>query len=92
MGYSLPAAIGAYYADRQKIVSFNGDGGFQMNMQELQFIVREKLPITIIIVNNHALGMIRHFRKCIFKPITIRQFLEKVIVLLTSQNWQMHIG
>lgn len=67
MGYSLPAAIGAYYADRQKIVSFNGDGGFQMNMQELQFIVREKLPITIIIVNNHALGMIRHFQEMYFQ-------------------------
>ena len=67
MGYSLPAAIGAFYADRQKIVSFNGDGGFQMNMQELQFIAREKLPITIIIVNNHALGMIRHFQEMYFQ-------------------------
>lgn len=66
MGYSLPASIGAYYASGKKIISFNGDGGFQMNMQELQFIVREKLPIMIVILNNRALGMIRHFQEMYF--------------------------
>lgn len=69
MGYSLPAAIGAFYAcnGKSKIISVNGDGGFQMNMQELQFIVREKLPIKIIIFNNNALGMIRHFQEMYFE-------------------------
>lgn len=66
MGYSLPAAIGAYYANRKPIICFNGDGGFQMNIQELQFIVRENLPIKIIILNNHSLGMIRHFQETYF--------------------------
>ena len=66
MGYSLPAAIGAYYAKRTKVISFNGDGGIQMNLQELQFIAREKLPITIVIFNNYALGMIRHFQEMYF--------------------------
>lgn len=67
MGYSLPAAIGAYYADKNKfIVSMNGDGGFQMNIQELQFIAREDIPIKIIIFNNHSLGMIRHFQEMYF--------------------------
>lgn len=68
MGYSLPAAIGAYYANKNKtIVSINGDGGIQMNIQELQYIVREKLPIKIIIFNNNSLGMIRHFQEMYFK-------------------------
>ena len=70
MGYSLPAAIGAYYAlaDKDcKIISINGDGGFHMNMQELQFIRREKLPIKIIVFNNNALGMIRHFQEMYFE-------------------------
>lgn len=69
MGYSLPAAIGAYYAakGKRKVYSFNGDGGIQMNIQELQFIVREKLPITIVIINNNSLGMIRHFQEMYFK-------------------------
>ena len=66
MGYSLPAAIGAYYGSQNPVVSFHGDGGLQMNIQELQFIVREKLPIAIILFNNHALGMIRHFQEMYF--------------------------
>lgn len=66
MGYSLPAAIGAYYGSRNPVISFNGDGGLQMNIQELQFLAREKLPIAIVILNNHALGMIRHFQEMYF--------------------------
>lgn len=66
MGYSLPAAIGAYYGSKRPVISFNGDGGFQMNMQELQFITREDIPIKIIVFNNHALGMIRHFQEMYF--------------------------
>lgn len=67
MGYSLPAAIGAYYASKNTVISFNGDGGFQMNLQELQFIKRENLPIKIIVFNNKALGMIRHFQEMYFE-------------------------
>jgi len=64
MGYSLPAAIGAYYGSGGKnIYCFTGDGGMQMNIQELQFVVRENLPIKIILLNNNALGMIRHFQE-----------------------------
>lgn len=66
MGYSLPAAIGACYAKKGRVICFNGDGGIQMNIQELQFIVREALPITIIIMNNRSLGMIRHFQEMYF--------------------------
>lgn len=67
MGYSLPAAIGVYYGSKKPVVSFNGDGGIQMNIQELQFIVREKLPILIVILNNFSLGMIRHFQEMYFQ-------------------------
>lgn len=67
MGYSLPAAIGAWYATRRPVVCFNGDGGIQMNLQELEFIHREKLPIKIFVFNNYALGMIRHFQEMYFK-------------------------
>ena len=69
MGYSLPAAIGAYYASKKKIVAFCGDGGLQMNIQELQFLVREKLPIKIIVLNNSSLGMIRHFQEMYFNSV-----------------------
>lgn len=67
MGYSLPAAIGAYYGSGKKpVYCITGDGGLQMNIQELQFIVREKIPIKIIVLNNNALGMIRHFQEMYF--------------------------
>lgn len=66
MGYSLPAAIGAYYGVKKPIVSINGDGGIQMNIQELEFVNREKLPISIVVFNNNALGMIRHFQEMYF--------------------------
>lgn len=67
MGYSLPAAIGAYYGNKQNVICFNGDGGLQMNMQELQFIVRENIPIKIVVLNNKSLGMIRHFQEMYFE-------------------------
>lgn len=66
MGYSLPAAIGAYYATGRTVVCFCGDGGFQMNMQELGVIQRECLPVKIFVFNNFALGMIRHFQEMYF--------------------------
>lgn len=67
MGYSLPAAIGAYYGSgKRPVYCIIGDGGLQMNIQELQFISREKIPIKIIVLNNNALGMIRHFQEMYF--------------------------
>ncbi|OOM71147.1 thiamine pyrophosphate-binding protein [Clostridium sp. BL-8] len=63
MGYSLPCAIGAYYGSKKNVISFNGDGGLQMNIQELQFIARENIPVKVILLNNKSLGMIRHFQE-----------------------------
>lgn len=67
MGFSLPAAIGYCLAMNKKpVVVIAGDGSFQMNIQELQTIVRNKLPIKIVIINNQALGMIRQFQDSYF--------------------------
>ncbi|SDO64916.1 thiamine pyrophosphate-binding protein [Clostridium gasigenes] len=67
MGFALPAAIGAWYCRKNsKIVAIVGDGGFQMNIQELQAVVRDKIPVKIILMNNHSLGMIRHFQELYF--------------------------
>lgn len=63
MGYSLPAAIGSYYADKESsIIVFCGDGGIQMNLQELEIIRRDRLPIKVFILNNGCLGMIRNYQ------------------------------
>ena len=66
MGYALPAAIGVFYATRKPVICFCGDGGIQMNIQELQMIKRDELPIKIILINNCSLGMIRHFQEMNF--------------------------
>lgn len=67
MGYSLPAAVGACIASSKKpTVCFSGDGGIQMNIQEMMAVSSEKLPIKIILLNNYALGMIRHFQEMYF--------------------------
>jgi acetolactate synthase-1/2/3 large subunit len=63
MGYSLPAAIGAYYANKRPVVCFNGDAGVQMNIQELEHIAKEQLPIVVVVLNNLSLGMIRQFQE-----------------------------
>ncbi|MCQ2395992.1 MAG: thiamine pyrophosphate-dependent enzyme, partial [Kiritimatiellae bacterium] len=59
MGFAIPAAIGAAIAKPDhKIVAVVGDGGAQMTSEELIVAVEEKLPITFVIMNNRALGMV----------------------------------
>lgn len=67
MGYSLPAAIGAQLLNPdKKVYCFIGDGGLQMNIQELQTIIAYNLPITIIIQNNFGYGIIKQFQDSYF--------------------------
>lgn len=71
MGYALPAAIGACYANKgMRTWAVAGDGGIQMNIQELQTIVRERLPVKIIVVNNKSLEMIRRYHEQTFSGRT----------------------
>jgi len=64
MGFSVPASIGAAFGINDRpIILINGDGGFQMNMQELTTAVYHKLPIKFIIMNNGFLGMVRQWQE-----------------------------
>jgi acetolactate synthase I/II/III large subunit len=68
MGYSLPAAIGAQIANPdKKVICFIGDGGLQMNLQELQTVISLNLPITIVIQNNFGYGIIKQFQDSYFE-------------------------
>ena len=68
MGFSLPASIGACIAlDKEPVVVLAGDGCMQLNIQELQTIVRNKLPVKIVVLNNRTLGMIRQFQDSYFE-------------------------
>jgi acetolactate synthase-1/2/3 large subunit len=63
MGYAVPSAIGAKMAaPDQEVVAFDGDGSFLMTSQELSVAVRENLNITIVVLNNEAIGMVRQWQ------------------------------
>ena len=66
MGFALPSAIGATIASQQRVVAIAGDGGIQMNIQELEVIKRRNLPIKIFVLNNKNLGMVRQFQELYF--------------------------
>ncbi|MBV8254356.1 MAG: thiamine pyrophosphate-binding protein [Chitinophaga sp.] len=67
MGFSLPAGIGASIAaGNSPVVVLVGDGSMQINIQELQTIVRNDLPVKVIVLNNRHLGMIRQFQDSYF--------------------------
>jgi len=64
MGFSVPAAIGASFGVKDRpIISISGDGGFQMNIQELITAVAYKLPIKFLVINNSFLGMVRQWQE-----------------------------
>jgi acetolactate synthase I/II/III large subunit len=67
MGYGLPAAMGAQAAfPGRQVIVVCGDGGFQMNMQELATLVQNRLPVKICILNNNFLGMVRQWQELFF--------------------------
>lgn len=67
MGYGLPGAIGAKIGNPDKtVISISGDGGMQMNIQELATAVLEELPIISCVFNNSVLGMVRQWQKLFY--------------------------
>jgi acetolactate synthase-1/2/3 large subunit len=68
MGFGMPAAIGAQAGCRdRKVVAISGDGSIQMNFQELVVAVEHDLPITVVILNNGYLGMVRQWQQMFYK-------------------------
>lgn len=67
MGFALPAAIGAKMAaPEREVVAIIGDGGYQMNIQELGTIFQQKTPVKIVVLNNEFLGMVRQWQQLFF--------------------------
>lgn len=67
MGFGFPSAIGAQFGRPDDlVVSISGDGGFQMNMQELMLLKQFNLPVKVIILNNSALGMVRQWQETFY--------------------------
>ncbi|HGQ5229031.1 TPA: acetolactate synthase large subunit [Streptococcus pneumoniae] len=71
MGFGIPAAIGAKIANPDKeVVLFVGDGGFQMTNQELAILNIYKVPIKVVMLNNHSLGMVRQWQESFYEGRT----------------------
>ncbi|GAL88143.1 biosynthetic-type acetolactate synthase large subunit [Jejuia pallidilutea] len=67
MGFALPAAIGAKMAEpHREVVAIIGDGGYQMNIQELGTIFQQKAAVKIVVLNNEFLGMVRQWQQLFF--------------------------
>ena len=67
MGFALPAAIGAKMAaPEREVVAIIGDGGYQMNIQELGTIFQQKTAVKIVVLNNEFLGMVRQWQQLFF--------------------------
>jgi len=67
MGYGFPAAIGAQFGrPKEQVWAIVGDGGFQMTMSELATACVHKLPVKVIVLNNHYLGMVRQWQELFY--------------------------
>ena len=67
MGFGFPAALGAKMGHRDRdVVCITGDGGFQMNMQEMATAVVQQTPITVCLLNNYYLGMVRQMQQLFY--------------------------
>ena len=68
MGYSIPAAMGAKLADKNRqVIAVCGDGSFQMSMMELATMRQYDIPVKIIVLKNTVLGMVREYQHYAYK-------------------------
>ncbi len=78
MGFGFPAAVGAKIGAPDKdVVCVTGDGGFQMNMQEMATSIVEKAPVTVILLNNAYLGMVRQMQQMFYGKRYVHTSLKK---------------
>lgn len=86
MGFGLPAAVGAQLGRPDRtVVTFIGDGGFQMTMQEMGTIAQEKIPVKIVILNNNFLGMVRQWQELFFeKRYSFTELVNPNFIVLSS--------
>jgi len=77
MGFGLGAAIGSSMATGRRAILFTGDGSFGMNLNELATAVKNRIPVTIIILNNGVLGMVRQWQNLFFDQHYSQTTLER---------------
>ena len=92
MGYGMGAAIGAKTGNpSEPVVLITGDGSFHMNMNEVATAVSEKLPIVVLVMNNHVLGMVRQWQKLFYDErysSTLLDASPDFVKLAEAYGWQ----
>ena len=79
MGFGVPAAIGAKIANPEKeVILFVGDGGYQMTNQEMAILNIYKVPIKVIMLNNHSLGMVRQWQEAFYDGRTSESVFDSL--------------
>jgi acetolactate synthase-1/2/3 large subunit len=71
MGYALPASVGAHYSGSENVIAVIGDGSIMMNLQELETIAYNNIPVKIIVISNNVYTVIRDRQKDLFRKRTI---------------------
>ena len=66
MGYGLPAAVGAAVASGESVICLEGDGSIMMNLQELQTVVTNRVPVKLFVINNNGYHQIRQTQRNVF--------------------------
>jgi len=92
MGFGLPAAIGAAIANPEKrIICISGDGSFLMNIQELATLKDLELNVTVIIMNNQALGLVRQQQEMFYdKKYVASCFISNPDFAGIAENFGIH--
>ena len=76
MGFGLPSAMGAQLAfPNRTVVDIDGDGSFLMNIQELQTLKQEKIPVKCLVLNNQYLGMVAQWEDRFYESVRGHTFL-----------------
>jgi acetolactate synthase-1/2/3 large subunit len=90
MGFGLPAGMGAKIGRPDKqVITFIGDGGFQMTIQELGTIMQYKVPVKIIILNNNYLGMVRQWQDMFFDKNYASTEMENPDFVMISKAYKI---
>ena len=79
MGYGFPAAIGAQIAHpKQPVVCVSGESSFMMNIQEMSTAVQYRLPVKIMILNNHYMGMVRQWQEMFYSSRYSESYMDSL--------------
>ncbi|CAL4320169.1 biosynthetic-type acetolactate synthase large subunit [Buchnera aphidicola] len=93
MGFGLPAALGVKLAfPKETVVCITGDGSIQMNIQELSTAMQYELPILILNLNNHALGMVKQWQDIIYEGRHSHSYMKSLPNFVKLSESYGHIG